>query len=64
MKKYFIAALLLFSFALLIPAEEKSARPDVGELLSLMRVEKMSESAHPAGEKYDGRRCQSDQRFA
>jgi hypothetical protein len=45
MKKYFVAALLLFSFGLLISAQEKGARPDIDELLTLTRVQKMSENA-------------------
>lgn len=45
MKKYFVAALLVFSFGLLIFADEKVARPDIDELLTLMRTQKMSEDA-------------------
>jgi uncharacterized protein len=45
MKKCLVVVLLLFSFALLISAEDKSARPDIDELLTLTRVQKMSESA-------------------
>jgi hypothetical protein len=45
MKKYFVAALLLFSFRLLISAQDKTARPDIDELLTLTRVQKMSEGA-------------------
>jgi hypothetical protein len=45
MKKYFVAALLVFSFGLLISAEDKVTRPDIDELLTLTRVQKMSENA-------------------
>jgi hypothetical protein len=45
MKKYFVAALVLFLFGLLISAQDKTARPDIDELLTLTRVQKMSEGA-------------------
>ncbi len=45
MKKCLVAVLLLFSFGLLISAEDKTARPDIDELLTLTHVQKMSESA-------------------
>lgn len=40
-----VVMLLLLSFGLPISAAEKSARPDIDELLTLTRADKMSESA-------------------
>lgn len=45
MKNYILAVLLVLLFPLLIFSEDKIARPDIDELLSLVRAEKMSESA-------------------
>jgi uncharacterized protein len=45
MKKYVLAVLLPLLFPLLISADDKLARPDIDELLVLIRTEKMSESA-------------------
>jgi hypothetical protein len=46
MKKCLVVVLLLLSFGLLISAaEDKITRPDIDELLTITRVQKMSENA-------------------